>query len=247
MRSVSKNSAATPTETISTTMVAPSHCRRRPIEETIAKTTKTAISTDADKHRAARAAHQRRRGAEDRSQRKEEAPARVRREEPGEREEAEPEPEIGEEDRTRIAGRALGPEDEALVEAHQHRREAAGEREPADERSVARIGEADEQHEGRDGESTAVKSNSTISSPASREVKAKATAIRTKAMGKSQSPGSPTRRRKARAAPDDDGAEERGAQRDIRARRPGDAGEDEERDEEDPDHGSARGDAERRC
>ena len=45
MRSVSKNSAATPDETISTTMVAPSHCRRRPIDETIAKTTKTAIST----------------------------------------------------------------------------------------------------------------------------------------------------------------------------------------------------------
>ena len=76
----------------------------------------------------------------------------MRREESGEREEAEPEPEIGEEDRTRIAARALCPEDEALVESHEHRCEAAGEREPADERRIARIGEADEQHEGRDGD-----------------------------------------------------------------------------------------------
>ena len=95
--------------------------------------------------------------------------------------------------------------------------------------------------------STAVKSNSTINSPASRDGEGEGDRDQDEGDGKEPEPGIAHRRRKARPAPHDDGAEERGTQRDIRSRRPGDAGEDEERDEEDPDHGSAGGDAERRC
>ena len=66
-------------------------------------------------------------------------------------------------------------------------------------------------------------------------------------MGKSQSPGSPTAAERLARLPMTTAPRSAAPSATYAPAGPGDAGEDEERDEEDPDHGSARGDAERRC